>query len=139
MSVVEKSIIQSIEKNGFPKKAVSLPFKPIFDSCKKHDLKLADVLRALQTQDIHSNIGDEKIVFYRHAPTSVQDKGDDPSTNRLFDVPPEFMKTAMEQLKNMTPEQLKELKEKAKLFSPQENSRMMDRAKELFGEHKDKA
>ncbi|MCP4297037.1 MAG: hypothetical protein GY786_15645 [Proteobacteria bacterium] len=138
MSVVENSIIKSIEKNGFPEKMVSLPFRAIFDSCKKHGLKLAEVLNALKEKEVFSDIGEEKILFYREKP-DVELKGDGNSeTGNPFGLPPEFMKTAMDQMKNMNPEQLKELKEKVMNMSSQDRSEMLNKAKTMFKSDKNK-
>ncbi len=120
MSDVEKNIINSINKNGFPEKRVNLPFKAIFDSCKKNSVKLSDVLDNLKSQEIYSEIGDEKILFYKE------------KVEPSFDIPPDFMKSAMDQMKNMDPEQLKELKKKVMKMSSDERGEMLNKAKDIF-------
>ena len=65
MNKISESIIQSIRKNGFPEKKVTLPFQAIYDSCKKNDLKLSDVLKTLAEEDIQSEIGNDKILFFK--------------------------------------------------------------------------
>ena len=52
----EESIKHSIRKNGFPEKIVRLPFKPVYDACKKHGTSLADVLDKLQEEQIFGKI-----------------------------------------------------------------------------------
>ena len=46
-NAVADSIKHSISKSGYPEKVVRLPFKPVYDSCKKNDTALADVLEHL--------------------------------------------------------------------------------------------
>ena len=53
---VEESIKHSIRKNGFPEKIVRLPFKPIYDACKRNGTPLIDVLDRLQKQQIFGKI-----------------------------------------------------------------------------------
>ena len=48
---VADSIRHSITKNGYPEKVVRLPFKPVYDSCKKNDTALADVLDQLPKEE----------------------------------------------------------------------------------------
>ena len=52
----EESIKHSIRKNGFPEKIVRLPFKPVYDACKKHGTSLTDVLDKLQDEQIFGKI-----------------------------------------------------------------------------------
>ena len=53
---VEESIKHSIRKNGFPQKIVRLPFKPVYDACKRNGTPLAGVLDRLQEQQIFGKI-----------------------------------------------------------------------------------
>ena len=62
---VEKSILNSIEKNGFPEKMVNLPFQAIFNTCKKNGVKLSAVLKNLEKQEVFNEIGTDKILFCR--------------------------------------------------------------------------
>lgn len=139
MSIVEESIIKSIEKNGFPQKMVSLPFRAIFDSCKKHGLKLADVLEALNKKEVFNEIGDEKILFFRKKLVVESDGENSSEAGKNFAMPPEFLKTTVDQMKNMDPEQLRDLKEKVMKMSPQERSEMLNNAKKMFGDSMDKS
>ena len=60
---VEASIKHSLEKNGFPGKAVKLPFKPVYESCKTHGTALADVLENLKADNIVGTMEGQHIVF----------------------------------------------------------------------------
>ena len=59
----EESIKHSIRKNGFPEKIVRLPFKPVYDACKKHGSSLADVLDKLQDEQIFGKIIGNHVEF----------------------------------------------------------------------------
>ncbi len=59
----EESIKLSIRKNGFPKKIVRLPFKPVYDACKKHGTSLSDVLDKLQNEQIFGKIVGNYVEF----------------------------------------------------------------------------
>ncbi|PCI23922.1 MAG: hypothetical protein COB67_12250 [SAR324 cluster bacterium] len=134
MSVVEESILKSIQKNGFPEKMVQLPFRSIFNSCKKHGVKLSDVLKQLHEQQVYSEIGEEKILFFREKPVQKQEQdSDQQATDPMGGMPDDFFKTAMDQMKNMDPEQLKQVKEQVMNMSPQERSELMNKAKGMFG------
>ncbi len=59
----EESIKHSIRKNGFPEKIVRLPFKPVYDACKKHGTSLSDVLDKLQDEQIFGKITGNHLEF----------------------------------------------------------------------------
>ena len=59
----EESIKHSIRKNGFPDKIVRLPFKPVYDACKKHETSLSDVLDKLQDEQIFGKIIGNHVEF----------------------------------------------------------------------------
>ncbi len=59
----EESIKHSIRKNGFPEKIVRLPFKPVYDACKKHGTSLSDVLDKLQGEQIFGKITGNHLEF----------------------------------------------------------------------------
>ncbi len=129
MNKVEESIINSINKNGFPEKRVTLPFQAIFNSCKKHEVKLADVLKNLEEKQILSEIGNEKILFYsfEHVLNEAEQSSDssDGGSNSLF-------KTAMDKIKQMNPGQLNELRKKVANMSADERAELMKKAKDMF-------
>ena len=63
LSAVENSIKHCIEKNGFPKKSVRLPFKSIHESCKNHSVPLKEVLANLIECKIFGTIQGDFIEF----------------------------------------------------------------------------
>ena len=62
-SPAEESIKHSIRKSGFPEKIVRLPFKPVYDACKKHGSSLTDVLDKLQDEQIFGKIVGNHVEF----------------------------------------------------------------------------
>jgi len=123
MNKISESIIQSIHKNGFPEKKVTLPFQAIYDSCKKSKLKLSDVLKTLEEEDIHSDIGNDKILFFRktESATTEQDLGE----SSIF-------KSAMDKIKGLDPKELASLKDKVMNMSEEERSALLGKAKNFF-------
>ena len=119
----EESIKHSIRKNGFPEKIVRLPFKPVYDACKRHGTSLTEVLDKLQEQQIFGKIignhlefrSREKIDFKPpSAETSATDdfswikgagnlKGfQDAAKNAMGEMTPEKMDEARKMLENMS-------------------------------------
>ena len=130
MAKVEESILNSINKNGYPQKKVSLPFQPIFQACKDQDTSLSKVLKKLEAQDVLNEMKDDKIVFYDRNFTSKQ-PGPDP-----YDVPEDILKEASERLKSMDPAEVERMKKKVMEMSPEERENMLKQAKDLFGQKK---
>ena len=128
METIIQSVVHSLEKNGFPEKKVTLPFKPVFDACKKKDVKLADVLRQLETQEILSDIGNEKILFY----TKEHMLNDAQNAAAGDDMDKGMFARAMDQLKSMDPAKLKEMKDKVMAMSPEERADLLEKAKDMF-------
>jgi len=131
MASVEESIINSIQKNGYPRKKVSLPFQPIFQACKNHDTSLSKVLKNLEEKDVLNQIIDDRIIFFDRSQADNQSKQDDP-----YDIPEDLLKEATERLKNMDPAEVEKMKKKVMEMSPEERENMMKQAKELFGKKK---
>jgi hypothetical protein len=130
MSNVEESILNSINKNGYPQKKVSLPFQPIFQACKNQDTSLSKVLKNLEAQDVLNEMKDDKIVFYDRNFISKR-PGPDP-----YDIPEDLLKEASERLKSMDPAEVERMKKKVMEMSPEERENMMKQAKDLFGQKK---
>jgi hypothetical protein len=60
---VASSIKHSIAKAGFPGKAVRLPFRPVFASCKEHGTSLGEVLEQLQEDNVFGQVKGDHIEF----------------------------------------------------------------------------
>ncbi|MBT3367339.1 MAG: hypothetical protein HN472_02175 [Nitrospina sp.] len=120
----EESIKHSIRKNGFPEKIVRLPFKPVYDACKKHGTSLTDVLDKLQDEQIFGKIignhlefrSREKIDF---KPTEASDSEEfswlkgasnlkgfqDAAKDAMGEMTPEKMAEARKMVENMSDEE----------------------------------
>lgn len=130
--VVENSIKQSIAKNGFPEKIVRLPFKPIYDCCKKNGVALKEVLKNLRGEKILGSIQGDFITF--HSP----DKSipEPPETPPDLEVPLGFPDSnladmggirdfALRQLSTLTPEQQTDLRQMAENMSDEQKARIL--------------
>ncbi len=133
---VEDSIKHSISKNGFPGKVVRLPFKPVYDSCKKHGTALTDVLDHLKEENILSAMEGDYIVFRspEKAAEAVQaseaapkeDSGADDSSwwskiPGIGDLP----SMAKEAMAKMTPEQLADVRKRVENMSDDEKNNII--------------
>lgn len=127
MEIVINSILNSIEKNGYPDKKVSLPFKPIFQSCKKHSVSMSSVLNALDAKGVCHEMKDDRILFYdkNYQPKSAPEESPK--------IPEGLYKAAMDRLKGMDPEEVEKMKKKVMDMSPEEQQELLKKAKDLFG------
>jgi len=154
---VEANIKHSIEKNGFPHKAVKLPFKPVYQSCKDHGTALKTVLHNLEAENIYGRIEGDYIVFrapraagpdevevdpppaasaQAHADTREKPGSESwldmlkrmPGLNNLSNLEGEMQKA----LSQMTPEQLRELQDRVKNMTPEERNRILQSLGDLF-------
>lgn len=134
----EESIKHSINKTGFPEKVVRLPFKPVYDACKKHGTNLSDVLDNLQEQQIFGKIignhvefrSREKIDFKSPNPSSSKDdfswvKG----AARNMEG---FQDAAKEAMEKMTPEQMQEIRKSVESMSDEEKMNIMKMFSQRF-------
>jgi hypothetical protein len=122
----EESIKHSIRKNGFPEKIVRLPFKPVYDACKKHGTSLADVLDKLQDEQIFGKIignhvefrSREKIDF--KAPDENKPSSDEFSWLKGAANMEGFQNAAKDAMGKMTPEQMADARKMIEDMSDQE-------------------
>jgi hypothetical protein len=87
---IENSIRHSITKSGFPEKAVRLPFKPVYQACKKYETNLTAVLEHLKEEGIFGSLEGDFIVFHnvKH-PKGGQ--GTEPSPSSAPDLDPSVL------------------------------------------------
>ncbi len=154
---VAASIRHSIEKNGFPDKAVKLPFRPVYASCKQHGTPLAEILTQLGEEGIIGTLTGDHILFQTPelASESARTKQSKPEKMdpEIMDPPSENPAPSMEGfpggLENLTqlagntmsqlsPEQLKSLKENFDNMSPEEKMKLMQFYSNLFSDPKKK-
>lgn len=149
-STVDDSIRKSIQKFGFPEKVVRLPFKPVFESCKKHGCGLAEVLERLEQEKIFGDIEGNYIVFrsvekqteHVAKPAPAEDPGLDPNLMSALGGMPDLsgigdvqgaMKNAMDK---MTPEQMKEIQGQISNMSDADKKNILKVVSELMNRNK---
>ena len=129
------SIKHSITKNGFPGKVVRLPFKPVYDSCKKSDVALADILDQLREENILGAMEGDYIVFRspEKAAEAVQasqaapkEDSDDSSWWSKLSGLGDVSSMAKEAMANMTPEQLAEIRNRVENMSDEEKKNILN-------------
>ena len=131
---VSDSIKHSIRKSGFPGKIVRLPFKPVYDSCKKNDTALADVLEQLKEESILGSMEGDYIVFrspqkaseaaQAKKETPKEDAGDSSWWSKLPGIG-DLPSMAKEAMAKMTPEQLAEIKNRVENMSDEEKQNIL--------------
>lgn len=144
---VADSIKHSIIKSGFPGKAVRLPFKPVYDSCKKNGTALADVLELLKGEGILGAMDGDYIVF--RSPEKAA--GDSPAKGRggetgsedsswwsRFSGLGDLSSMAKEAMAKLTPEQLAEVKKRVENMSGDEKKNMLKMISEMMNPFKKK-
>ncbi len=133
---VTDSINHSIRKNGFPEKVVRLPFKPVYDSCKKNNTALADVLDHLKAENVIGAMEGDYIVFRspekaaeavsaKEQAAPQEDSGDASWWSKLpglGDLPAK----AREAMAKMTPEQLADIKKRVANMSDEEKKNILN-------------
>ena len=138
---VEESIKHSIRKNGFPQKIVRLPFKPVYDACKRNGTPLAGVLDKLQEQQIFGKIignhlefrSREKIDF---KPASAESPDEFSWTEGSANNLKGFQEAAKDALGNMTPEQMAEARKMVENMSAEEKLNMLKMFSQRFDSRK---
>ena len=140
-NTVEESIKYSIQKNGFPEKIVRLPFRPIYDACKKNGTSLTAVLNNLQKEKISGKIQENHIEFRcadkLEKPVDGTAAGKSGSSN--FSWLKEklsiagFEKTAKEYLSKLSPDQIAEARKMAENMSVEEKMNLMKTFMQRFG------
>ena len=139
LSAVENSIKHCIEKNGFPKKSVRLPFKSIHESCKNHSTPLKEVLANLIQYKIFGTIQGDFIEF--RACDNLKEK---PNTSNHENNPPKVSAPNMEDLKEMaqsymskmTPDQIQEMGKMVSNMSEEERGNILKNFSTQFFKNK---
>ena len=133
----EESIKHSINKNGFPEKIVRLPFKPVYDACKKHGTNLSDVLDNLQEQQIFGKIIGNHVEF--RSREKIDLKSPDPSSDDDFSWVKGaagnmkgFQDAAKEAMGKMTPDQMQEIRKSIESMSDEEKMNIMKMFSQRF-------
>ena len=146
---VADSIKFSIIKNGFPGKVVRLPFKPVYDSCKKNGTALADVLEYLKGESIFGEMEGDYIVFrspemsaeaVRSKETARQAEPDSSESSWWSQLSGlgDLSSMAKEAMAKLTPKQLAEIKKRVENMSDDEKKNIMKTISEMMHFSKDK-
>lgn len=129
-NTVEASIKHSITKNGFPKKIVRLPFKPVYQSCKTHEAALTEVLKNLEAEEIFGKVSGDYIEF--RSPQTLHIQTEKPTEDNPMDLSGlsggaqgDLMTAARNYMENMTPEQKEEVQKKVDAMSDEEKMNIM--------------
>jgi hypothetical protein len=131
---VADSIKHSITKNGYPEKVVRLPFKPVYDSCKKNGTALADVLEHLKVENILGSMEGDYIVFrspekaaeaVQAAKAPPKEDSDDSSWWSKLPGIGDLPSMAKEAMAKMTPEQLADVKKRVENMSDEEKQNIL--------------
>ena len=134
-SSVKESIKQCIEKNGFPEKIVRLPFKAIYESCKKHGSALKEVLANLALEGIVSTVQGNFIEFRsRNKSTKKQKVTPEQNHSSEFKLPNmgNLKEVAQSYLSKMSPDQIKEMEKMVSQMSTEEKQKIFKDFSEQF-------
>ena len=139
LSAVENSIKHCIEKNGFPKKSVRLPFKSIHESCKNHSVPLKEVLANLIECKIFGTIQGDFIEFragdnLKEKPNASNQENNSPTTTmpNMGDL----KEMAQSYMSKMTPDQIKELEKTVSNMSEEERGNILKNFSTQFFKNK---
>ena len=134
-SSVEISIKQTIKKNGFPEKIVRLPFKPVYDSCKKSGIGLSEVLSRLEQEDIIGEIQGDFILFRapnKRIDSEVSENKPPVNDFQNSQVMPDLAKLStmgQDYLSKLNPEQINQFRQMMENLSEEEKMKIMELAK----------
>ncbi|QPJ64870.1 MAG: hypothetical protein G3M78_05500 [Candidatus Nitrohelix vancouverensis] len=131
---MEESIKHNLRKNGFPAKAVRLPFKSVYDACKKRDIALQDVLDRLKDDHIFSFIEGNHILFKctPEKPESAKPQATPASGGPEGWNAEQLQKMAQEQMASLSPEQMEEIRKTVESMSEEEKRNLMEMAAKQF-------
>lgn len=115
---IEK-ILDTLNKNGFPQKRVSLPTDRMFEAADNRGLSFNRVLEEMKTlHNIDADVGADKIIFSQ---TIIKENLN----------PEDLMKQAQDMMTQMDPEELRKLQETFMNMSPEEKEEILKKGKDL--------
>jgi hypothetical protein len=136
LTVVEDSIKHSIKKNGFPERVVRLPFEAVYESCKRHNTTLKNVLDSLIKDKIVGTIQGDHIEFYSpDNPASKTDTHTQPDNTSWMNGLPDLgslKETAQSYMSKMTPEQITEIRKTIEKMSDEEKQNIIKTLTQQF-------
>lgn len=140
-------IIETLNKNGYPDKKVSLPLEQMYEKAYDRGFSFNKVLDFLKEKGIDHEKTTEKIIFFpatdsqtvpqqsaKAAPEQESDVGSGPSG---FDPSSlgginmgEMFKKAQEMMSQMSPEQIQNIQKMVSNMTPEQRAEMMKKAKD---------
>jgi hypothetical protein len=136
LTVVEDSIKHSIKKNGFPERVVRLPFKAVYESCKRHNTTLKNVLDSLIKDKIIGTIQGDHIEFCSpDNPASKMDTRTQPDNTSWMNGLPDLgslKETAQSYMSKMTPKQIAEIRKTIENMSDEERQSIVKTLTQQF-------
>ncbi|MDP6735565.1 MAG: hypothetical protein QF732_03610 [Nitrospinaceae bacterium] len=135
-TVVEDSIKHSIKKNGFPERVVRLPFKAVYESCKRNNTTLKNVLDSLIKSKIIGTIQGDHIEFCSpDNPAPKTDTRAQPDNTSWMNGLPNLgslEETAQSYMSKMTPEQIAEIRKTIENMSDEEKQNIVKTLTQQF-------
>ncbi|MDJ0763648.1 MAG: hypothetical protein QNJ97_11745 [Myxococcota bacterium] len=139
-----QTIIDTIKKNGFPDKKVSLPLERVREIADKRGIDLTEVLNTLDEIQIASEITPEKIIFFpkveeednntpEAAPNTAPFQAFAAEASNAFQSGnlSDAMAAASRVLERMSPDQLASVKEMYDNMSEEERAELLKTAEKL--------
>lgn len=115
---IEK-ILDTLSKNGFPEKRVSLPTDKMFEAADNRGFSFNRVLEEMKTlHNIDADVGADKIIFSQVIIKENLSQED-------------LMKQTQEMMSQMDPEELRKLQETFMNMSPEEKEDILKKGKDL--------
>ena len=141
MSEFQDNLINQLQKNGFPEKAVAFPLEALFESASRKGFSFNKIRDRLSAVGIETELEDTRVVFRAALPpsTSAQSDGsealgfDAAAADVLANISPEQMKTFRDMVSKVSPSEMAAVKSQLDAMSDAEKAEMMRKMKEMFG------
>ena len=117
-------IIETLEKNGYPDKRVSLPLEKMYEVAYEKGLNFNKVLEFLEQKGTCHEKTQEKIIFFPKPEASKEAAAEPPHIGTI-------MAQAQEMMKNMNPEIVKNIKKTVEDMSPEDRKALVQKAKDM--------
>jgi hypothetical protein len=141
MSEFQENLINQLQKNGFPERAVAFPLEALFESASRKGFSFNKIRDRLSAVGIETELEDTRVVFRAAVPqsSSVETDGsealgfDAAAADVLANISPEQMKTFRDMVSKVSPSEMSAMKSQLDAMSDAEKAEMMRKMKEMFG------
>ena len=141
MSEFQENLINQLQKNGFPERAVAFPLEALFESASRKGFSFNKIRDRLSAVGIETELEDTRVVFRAAVPqsSSVETDGsealgfDAAAADVLANISPEQMKTFRDIVSKVSPSEMSAMKSQLDAMSDAEKAEMMRKMKEMFG------